>query len=107
MFKKLFGKDNTLRFNSRPLTKKDAELFYTLKRYYNPASPNIAVFGDKQKFENLVQKYLCEYYNDNTKTIRINDNKIIFITGDIEVTIVLIDKMLDLLDHSITYRKYL
>lgn len=108
MFKKIFKESNVLKFEARSLTRKDAELFYTLKRYYNPISPNIAVFGDKEKFENLIKEYSAEYNtNRGSRVIRVNERKIIFITGDLELTIVLIEKMLDLLEYNLTYRKFL
>ena len=54
----MFNKNKQIdSIESTQLTNQDTLKFYTLLQYYSPASPNIAVLGDKEKFDLLVSKY--------------------------------------------------
>lgn len=103
-----FNADYTMTFAGTKLTRADAELFYTLHKYFNPSAPNIAVFGDKEKFKKLIEQYTNEFNpKKGHKIIHISNSKVTFLSDDIELTIVLVNSTLDLLAHNIKYRKFL
>lgn len=106
MFKKLFNKSK--KPNNEIYTEKDAIKFYELFRHYAISSPNIAVLGDKTKYKKLIQQYLKIFdYRKGATHLKINDNKIIFLSDDIEMTLVLIKNYNDLVNSNLKFRKYL
>lgn len=103
-----FNADYTMTFAGTKLTRADAELFYTLHKYFNPSAPNIAIFGDKEKFKKLTEQYTNEFNpKKGHKIIHVSNSKVTFLSDDIELTIVLVNSTLDLLAHNIKYRKFL
>lgn len=105
----MFNKNKQIdSIESTQLTNQDTLKFYTLLQYYSPAAPNIAVLGDKEKFDLLVSKYKKDYNPEaGHQMLIINPNKIIFIFNDYEITLVLIENFNDLYKYRLKFKKYL
>lgn len=89
------------------LSKEDIIKFYELLSRYDLTSPNIAVVGDKRKFNRQMKEVYKKFKNKPNCKIIINENKTkyIILLGDIEITYIHIQQFSDMI--GLKFRKFI